>query len=145
MQIKYAEINGRALELLLSTKKHLTSLDANLKALVEVRVSQINGCAYCVDLHTNEARDLKEHQQRLDCLPVWKESGLFSDSEMAALDWAECITHIADACDLEQKLETALKHYSEKEVVDLTFTIAVMNGLNRLAVSLGDKPLKRNA
>jgi AhpD family alkylhydroperoxidase len=70
MSINYAEINSRAVDLLLSVKKHTSSIDDTLKALVELRVSQINGCAYCVDLHSNEARKAGESQQKLDCLPV---------------------------------------------------------------------------
>jgi len=145
MQINYAEINRRALDLLLSTKKHLVSVDDRLRALVEIRVSQINGCAYCVDLHTTEARALSVNQQKLDCLAVWKESQLFSDSEMAALDWAESVTNISKVSDIETKLCALATQYSEKEIVDLTFIIAVMNSLNRLAISLGDKPPKREA
>ena len=144
MQIKYAEINKRALDLLLSTKKHVGSIDPSLKALVEIRVSQINGCAYCVDLHSNEARALGVPLQKLDCLVVWKESGLFTEAEMAALDWAENVTYISDATDMDLKLEGLLKLFSESEAVDLTFIIAVMNALNRLAISFGDKPSLRN-
>lgn len=143
MQINYATINKRALDLLLSTKKHVTSIDKNLKALIEIRVSQINGCAYCVDLHTAEARASSENQQRLDCLIVWKESGLFSEAEMAALDWAESVTLIADAPDIGEKLQALLVYFTEAEVVDLTFIVAVMNSLNRLAISMGDKPSQR--
>ena len=143
MQIKYAEINKRALDLLLSTKKHVGSIDPSLKALVEIRVSQINGCAYCVDLHSNEARALGVPLQKLDCLVVWKESGLFTEAEMAALDLAENVTYISDATDMDLKLEGLLKLFSENEAVDLTFIIAVMNALNRLAISFGDKPIVR--
>jgi len=81
MSVNYIEINKRAVELLLSVKKHVSSIDEKLKALVEVRVSQINGCAFCVDTHSIEARQLGVHQQLLDCLPVWKESQLFSENE----------------------------------------------------------------
>ena len=143
MQINYAEINRRALDLLLSTKKHLTSIDSKLKALIEIRVSQINGCAYCVDLHSTEARELGEAQQRLDCLPVWNESGLFDITEMAALDWAESVTNISLVSNIDEKLEMLTAHFTEPEIVDLTFVVAVMNSLNRVAISLGDKPEKR--
>lgn len=145
MQINYAEINRRALDLMLSTKKHLGSIDAKLKALVEIRVSQINGCAYCVDLHTREARNLGEEQQRLDCLTVWRESAFFTHKEMAALDWAEAVTLISSETGVDQKLEQLLKSYNENEVVDLTFIIALMNGLNRLAITMGDKPVRRDS
>lgn len=144
MQINYADINRRALDLLLSTKKHLNSIDARLKAIVEIRVSQINGCAYCVDLHTTEARELGEDQQKLDCLSVWKESSLFNDNEMAALDWAESVTNISQKSDMDEQLVLLKECYSETEIVDLTFVVALMNSLNRLAISLGDKPSKRN-
>ena len=81
----------------------------------------------------------------LDCLPVWKESLLFSDSEMAALQWAESVTNISVEDDIEEKLHSLQEHYSEAEVVDLTFTISLMNCLNRMAISFGDKPSARHA
>ena len=81
MSVNYIEINKRAVDLLLSVKKHVPSIDKRLQALVEIRVSQINGCAFCVDMHTTEARQLGVHQQLLDCLPVWRKSQLFSENE----------------------------------------------------------------
>lgn len=145
MTINYIDINQRALELLLSVKKHASSIDSQLKAMVETRVSQINGCAYCVDLHSSEARESGVHQQLLDCLPVWKESRLFSEAEMAALDWAESVTNISTETDIEGKLNTLLEHFGETEAVDLTIVVSLMNSLNRLAISFGDKPSKRSA
>ena len=145
MQINYVETNQRAVEAMLSVKKHLTSIEKELKALVEIRVSQINGCAFCVDMHTTEARQLGVDQQLLDCLTVWRQSRFFSDREMAALEWAENVTCICSEKNIEGKQEALLKHFSEEEVVDLTLIISLMNGLNRLAISLGDKPSKRDA
>jgi AhpD family alkylhydroperoxidase len=145
MSVNYIEINKRAVDLLLSVKKHVPSIDKPLQALVEIRVSQINGCAYCVDTHTTEARQLGVHQQLLDCLPVWKESQLFSENEMVALDWAESVTNISTEPDIEGKLKILLSHFSESEAVDLTIIISLMNSLNRLAISFGDKPSRRNA
>ena len=145
MGINYFEINSRALNLLVSVKKHTSSIDNKLRALVELRVSQVNGCSYCIDLHSNEAREAGELQQRLDCLPVWKESLLFSDSEMAALNWAESVTNISTEPDIDEKLKKLLEYFSEVEAVDLTLIISTMNCLNRMAISFGDKPSKRNA
>jgi len=145
MKVNYTEINKRAVDLLLSIKKHVPTIDPNLKALVEIRVSQINGCAFCVDLHSIEARQMGEIQQRLDCLPVWKKSQLFSESEMVALNWAEIVTNISTEPDIDQKLKVLLEHYSEAESVDLTLIISLMNCLNRLAISFGDIPPQRNA
>ena len=145
MSVNYFEINKRAVELLLSVEKHVSSINKELKALIEIRVSQINGCAFCVDMHTTEARQLGVQQQLLDCLPVWRESKLFSENEMVAFDWAESVTNISSQKDIENKLEFLLKHFSETEAVDLTLIISVMNSLNRLSISFGDKPSRRNA
>ncbi|MEM7016672.1 MAG: carboxymuconolactone decarboxylase family protein, partial [Pseudomonadota bacterium] len=94
MSINYLEINQRAADLLLSVKKHVSSIEKELQALVEIRVSQINGCAFCVNLHSIEARAAGVPQQHLDCLPVWRESQLFTEREEAALDWTERVTNI---------------------------------------------------
>ena len=143
MNINYTQINARAFNLLISVKKHVLSIDSKLKAIIELRVSQINGCAYCIDLHSNEARIAGEDQQRLDCLPTWRECQLFSDKEMAALKWAESITLISQQVDIEEKLTNTLNYFSETEIVDLTLIISVMNSLNRMAISFGDKPVPR--
>jgi len=82
-------------------------------------------------------------QQLLDCLPVWRESQLFSDSEMVALEWAESVTRISAEINIETKLENLLQHFNESEAVDLTLVISLMNSLNRLAISFGDKPPRR--
>ena len=143
MALDYLSINSRATNLLLSVKKHTPGIDNRLKALIELRVSQINGCAYCVDLHSNEARQHGESQQRLDCLPVWKECSLFSDREECALEWAEAVTAISTQSEMDEKLNRILEHYTESEAVDLTVIISLMNCLNRLAISFGDKPAVR--
>ena len=145
MRLDYVKINSRAVNLLLSIEKHVPSIDDRLKALVGIRVSQINGCAYCVDFYSNEARSLGELQQRLNCLCVWRESQLFSAKEMAALDWAESVTNISTELCMENKLNQLLEQFSETEVVDLTLIISLVNNLNRLSISLGDKPPIRKA
>ena len=145
MTVNYYQINQRAVDLLLSVKKHVPAIDATLKALVEIRVSQINRCAYCIDLHSTEARELGVSQQLLDCLPAWKESYLFSQDQMAALEWAEAVTQISSEADMQARLQRLLKHFSETEAVDLTLVIALMNSLNRLAISFGDRPARQNA
>lgn len=140
MALNYFEINADALKSLFSIKKQVPSIEGALKILVELRVSQINGCAYCVDLHSNEARKASVPQQKLDCLPVWKESNLFSERECAALSWAESVTRISEEHESENKLNLLLETFTEKEAVDLTFIVCAMNALNRLAISFGDKP-----
>ena len=140
MSLNYTEINSRAVNLLLSVTKHTTSIDSKLKSLIELRVSQINGCAYCVDLHSNEARHAGVQQQILDCLPVWEECGLFTTREMTALRWAESVTNISSERHIEEKLADLLTHFSESETVDLTVIVSLMNCMNRMAISFGDKP-----
>lgn len=109
------------------------SLNPKLRALVELRVSQINGCAYCVDLHAREARHRGETQQRLDSLPVWKESPFFDDREKAALTWAESLTRIADTHAAEADYESVRQRFSDLEMVELSLAISLANFWNRMA------------
>jgi AhpD family alkylhydroperoxidase len=113
---------------------HAEKFDPKLKALIELRVSQINGCAYCLNLHTQEARALGEAQQRLDCLSAWRETTFYTDREQAALAWAESLTLIAQTHAPDDVYDEVNKHFSGKELVDLTMVIVNMNAWNRLAI-----------
>ena len=108
-------------------------LDGKLRALVELRVSQINGCVYCTDLHAREARALGEDQQRLDTLPVWRESPFFDDREKAALAWAESLTLISQTHAADAEYEAVRKHFSDLEVVELSVAVSLANFWNRMA------------
>ena len=93
-RLDYVSINGPAIASMAKAKNDMASIEDRLRAIIELRVSQINGCAYCVDLHTQEARNSGEPQQRLDCLTVWREVPFFDDAERAALEWGgSCHTH----------------------------------------------------
>ena len=98
IRIPYSKVAPEGLKSLAATRAYigLSGIDRRLRALVELRVSQINGCAYCVDLHSQQARHAGETQQRLDCLPVWRETTFFDDRERAALAWAESVTLVAE-------------------------------------------------
>jgi AhpD family alkylhydroperoxidase len=115
-------------------------LDGKLRALIELRVSQINGCAYCVDLHSREARGRGEKQQRLDLLPVWRESPFFDDREKAALAWAESLTLISQTHAADDEYEAVRKHFSDLEVVELSLAISLANFWNRMAGGFRRKP-----
>src|SRR5262245_65255008 len=93
-RIAYVKIAPEAVRSLSATGPYLaaTSIEPRLRALVELRVSQINGCAYCVDMHSREARKAGETQQRPDCLPVWRETSFYDGRERAALSWTESVT-----------------------------------------------------
>jgi AhpD family alkylhydroperoxidase len=139
-RLDYASINGPAIASMAKAKNNMPSIGPKLRALIELRISQVNGCAYCVDLHTTEARKAGETQQRLDCLTVWREVTFFDAAEKAALAWAEAVTAIADN-GAPEALYTALsEHFSEEQIVDLTLIIAQMNAWNRLAISFSHLP-----
>ncbi len=144
-RIAYTHVAPDAFKTLAAMRPYLesTAIDRRLRALVELRVSQINGCAYCVDLHSQEARQAGERQQRLDGLPVWRETPFFDDREQAALAWAESVTLVAQSGVPDAVSEEARKHFSEKDLVDLTFVVAVMNAWNRIAVSFRQGPAVR--
>lgn len=110
-------------------------LEKKLLELVKLRASQINGCAYCVDMHSKDARILGETEQRLYAVPVWREAPFFSDRERAALAWTEATTLISETGAPDDVYQLARSQFSENELVDLTMAIIAINGWNRLAVS----------
>ena len=111
-------------------------LDSALYELVKIRASQINGCAYCVDMHTRDALAAGESQQRLFALAAWRESPLFSERERAALALTDAITRIAgDEGRIDAAYETAAEHFEDEELAALIYGIACINAWNRLAVS----------
>ena len=135
-RIDYLAAAPQAVQALSSVGKylHAEKFDPKLKTLVELRVSQINGCAYCLNLHTQEARALGETQQRLDCLSAWRETTFYTEREQAALAWAESLTLIAKTHAPDAVYQEVSKQFSEKELVDLTMVIVNMNAWNRLAI-----------
>ena len=115
-------------------------LDPRLWDLVFLRVSQINGCAFCVDTHGMEALQAGESARRLNALAVWRESPVFSGTERAALAWAERVTRLGDSGPSDEVFESLRAHLSDKEVVTLTLAIGLMNALNRVAIGFGRTP-----
>ena len=118
------------------------SLDAKLRALVEIRVSQINHCVYCIDLHSREARALGEVQQRLDTLPAWRESPFFDEREKAALAWAESLTLLPETHAGDAEYAALLEHFQEVEIVELGMAVALANFWNRMAAGFRKMPVK---
>lgn len=110
-------------------------LDHALLELVKIRASQINGCGYCLEMHTREARAAGESEVRLHLLAAWRESPLYTERERAALAWTEAITLIAKAGAPEEVYQAARAHFSEAELVRLTLAIGVINTWNRLAIA----------
>lgn len=115
-------------------------LEPRLKELVKLRASQINGCAFCVDMHSLDARALGETEQRLYALPVWHETPFFTERERAALLWAEKLTLISVDHVPDEVYEQVRQHFTDKELADLSLLIATINAWNRLAISFRSVP-----
>ena len=110
-------------------------IDATLFELVKIRASQINGCAYCIDMHTKDARLAGETEQRIYGLSAWHETPFYTDRERAALEWTEAITRVADSHVPDDLFARVSAQFSEAELVALTFGIIVINSWNRLSIA----------
>jgi AhpD family alkylhydroperoxidase len=119
---------------------HNCVLEQSLLELVKFRASQINGCAYCIDMHTKDARAHGETEQRLYALSAWRETPYFTERERAALAWTEAVTLVSATGVPDDDYEEARLHFDDGELVDLTFAIVAINGWNRLAVSFRKVP-----
>lgn len=119
----------------LSAATKNSGLEPKLLELVRIRASQINGCAYCLDMHTQDARALGETEQRLHLLSAWREAPFYTDRERAALTWTEAVTKVSDTHVPDDVYNEVRAHFSEKETVDLNWAVVTINAWNRIAVS----------
>ena len=117
-----------------------SKLEPSLIELVKMRASQINGCAYCLDMHSKDARAAGETEQRLYALNAWEETPFFTDRERAALAWTEAVTLVADGHVPDTVYEHARQRFSEEELVNLTMAIVTINGWNRLSIAFRAVP-----
>jgi AhpD family alkylhydroperoxidase len=134
LQKHYGSPLGRAM-LALQREVNQSGLDHTLQELVKMRASQINGCAYCLDMHSKDARAQGETEQRLYALDAWRETPFYTDRERAALAYTEAVTRVGDTHVPDDVWEEVTRHFSESEVVALTFALVAINGWNRLCVS----------
>jgi AhpD family alkylhydroperoxidase len=124
----------------LETYVRQSGLEPSLLELVRLRASQINGCAYCVDMHTKDAREAGETEQRLYATVVWRETPFFTERERAALAWTEAVTEIARGHAPDDVYRATREHFSEKELIDLALAVVAINGWNQLAISFRAVP-----
>jgi AhpD family alkylhydroperoxidase len=124
---------GRAL-LNLSREVETSGLDRQLYELVKIRASQVNGCAFCIDMHTKDARAMGETEQRIYALNAWRETPFFSDRERAALEWTEAVTRVGDTHVPDDVYDRVCQQFDEPDLVALTFAVIVINSWNRLAI-----------
>ncbi len=136
-RMDYYTVAPAAIEPLLKMEQYVRSsgLEPALLELVKLRASMINGCAYCVDMHTKDARTEGESEQRLYAVSVWHEAPFFTPRERAALAWTDSLTSIGTERVPDEIYNLAREHFSERELVDLTMAVIAINGWNRLAIA----------
>lgn len=139
----WTTINPQAYRGFVEAAASTRTLDSRLKNLLDVRVSQMNGCAFCLDMHAAKLRELGETQQRLDCLAGWRDLPAFSAPERAALSWAEELTNISVTHAPDEAYDLLLPYYSEAQIVDLTVSITVINSWNRMQIAMRRRPPER--
>lgn len=136
-RLDYPSLAPDALNAQLALERYVQTcgLERPLLELVKIRASQLNGCAYCLEMHTREARAAGEAEHRLHLLAAWRESPLYSPRERAALEWTEAVTLVAQSHVPEAVFLAVRPHFSEPELVKLTLAIGVINTWNRLAIA----------
>jgi len=114
---------------------HESGLEVPLLHLIKLRASQINGCAYCIDMHWKDLRAIGENEQRLYSLDAWREGPFYTDRERAALAWTEAVTRVTDGHVSDEVYKEVRPHFNDKELADLTLAVATINAWNRLAIA----------
>ena len=137
-RVAYGKLAPKPFEQMEGLESYLDNcgLELSLRELVKTRVSQMNGCAYCVDMHTKDARAMGETEQRLYGLSAWRETPFYTARERAALAWAEAVTNIAQGHAPDAVWDEVCRHFGEQEAADLTWAIVAINSWNRLAIAL---------
>jgi AhpD family alkylhydroperoxidase len=138
----YAKASPEGFKALRQLQKHVENcgLERPLLELVKMRASQINGCAFCLDMHSKDARAAGETEQRLYVLDAWREAPFYSERERAALAWTEALTRIADGPVDDELYASVREQFDERELTDLSLAIIAINGWNRLAIPFRSEP-----
>ena len=139
-RLDYQKVAPEALHAMLAVEKYAANsgLEYSLYELVKTRASQINGCAYCLDMHTKDARRAGETEQRLYALSAWRDTPFYTPRERAALAWTEALTLVSQEGAPQELYDATAEHFSPKEMVSLTMAIIAINGWNRLAIGFGN-------
>jgi AhpD family alkylhydroperoxidase len=136
-RIDFHKVSPNAFKAMLALQAQVdTSAEPRLHALVKLRASQINGCAYCIDMHTKDARAEGETEQRLYALDAWRETPFYSGRERAALAWTESVTLLGEGHVPDAVYNEAREFFDEQELVNLTLAVVAINGWNRLCISM---------
>ena len=145
MQLDYSAISPEPYKALAGVNAALlrSGFDRRLMDLLFLRISQINGCSYCVDKHAHDLRAAGETNERLDGLSAWRESPYFTDAERAALEWAESLTHVATTHAPDSAYALLAQYFDDKTIANITYAVALMNAWNRIAVGFRQGPVPR--
>ncbi|HKX31747.1 MAG TPA: carboxymuconolactone decarboxylase family protein [Blastocatellia bacterium] len=141
-RLNYAKVAPGALRAMYGLQKYIDDcgLEHSLQELIKTRASQLNGCAYCIDMHTKDARANGETEQRLYGLSAWRETPFYTERERAALAWTEAVTLVGEGHVPDEVFAEVRPHFSDDELVNLTLAIVTINGWNRLAISFRAVP-----
>ena len=141
-RINNLEVGTGAVQAMLKLSGYVaqSGLEQSLLGLLEFRVSQINGCAYCLDMHSKDLRAAGETEQRLYLLEAWRESPFYTDRERAALAWAEAVTLVTEGHVPDEVFAQAREQFSEEELANLTLAVVAVNGWNRLNIAFRTMP-----
>jgi len=141
-RLDFIKANPNAIKALLALENQIgrSSLEKSLAELVRLRASQINGCAFCVDMHANDARRGGQTDRRLAAVVVWRETPFFTDRERAALEWTEAVTLVSQDHVPDVVWEAVKPHFSDEELVDLTLLVSAINSWNRFAIAFRKMP-----
>jgi AhpD family alkylhydroperoxidase len=141
-RIDFTKVNPAAYQAVAALQNYVdkSGLDAKLRELIKIRASQINGCAFCLAMHTRDARKIGETDERMHLLDAWREAPVFSEKERAALAWTEALTLVSRTHAPDDVYDIVRRQFSEKEIVDLTAAIAAINTWNRFAIGFRVPP-----
>ncbi|OBA05004.1 hypothetical protein BSBH6_03752 [Bacillus subtilis] len=144
-RVSYYDASPEGMKIMMDMEKYTkqSSINRTTRELIKIRVSQINGCAFCLDMHTSEARKMGETEQRIYCLSAWNECGFYSSEEKAALELSEHITLIPTKRVPDDLYHRVREYYDEKQYVDLVLIINQINSWNRISIAMGNQATSR--
>ncbi|PAE34277.1 carboxymuconolactone decarboxylase family protein [Bacillus sp. 7884-1] len=139
-RIEYYNVAAEALKIMMEMEKYTktTGIDRKLRELIKIRASQINSCAYCLNMHTADARKMGETEQRIYCVSAWEECEFYTEAEKVALELTEYVTLIPTKRVPDELYQRVRKHYDEKQYVDLVLIINQINSWNRISIAMGN-------
>ena len=139
-RVSYYEIAADGMQIMMDMEKYTktTAIERKLRELIKIRVSQINGCAYCLNMHTADARKMGETEQRIYCISAWQECEFYTEAEKVALELTEHVTLIPTKRVPDELYQRVHEHYDEKQYVDLVLIINQINSWNRISIAMGN-------